>query len=117
MSITANLGKATDIDMMNIQSTSANRLSAAQKAKAAAKGMSPEKMDAVANEFEAQFISQMLENMFSGIETDGPLGGGQAEETYRSMLIDEYGKIISRAGGIGVADHVKREMLRLQEVE
>lgn len=112
---TAATGSTTDIDMMNIQST--NRLTTAQKAKAAMKGASPEKMNQVAEEFEAQFISQMLENMFSGIETDGPLGGGQEEGTYRSMLIDQYGKIISRAGGIGVADHVKREMLRLQEVE
>ena len=74
-------------------------------------------MDDVAREFEAQFISQMLESMFSGVETDGQLGGGESESTYRSMMIDEYGKMISRAGGIGVADHVKREMLRLQEVE
>lgn len=111
------LGKATDIEMMNVQSTSSSRLSAAQKAKAASRGASESKMDQVAQEFEAQFISQMLESMFSGLETDGPLGGGQAEDTYRSMLLDEYGKLISRSGGIGVADHVKREMLRLQEVE
>ncbi len=111
------IGKATDIDMMNINTSSTSKLSAGQKAKMASKGASPEKMDEVAKEFEAQFISQMLESMFSGIETDGPMGGGEAESTYRSMLTNEYGKLISRAGGIGVADHVKREMLRLQEVE
>ncbi len=111
------LGKVTDIDMMQVQTSTANRLGTAQKAKAVARGASPEKMDEVAKEFEAQFISQMLSNMFAGVETDGPLGGGEAEGTYRSMMIDEYGKLISRAGGIGVADHVKREMLRLQEVE
>lgn len=111
------IGKATDIDMLNVQATTSNRLNAAQKAKLAAKGASAEKMDAVAQEFEAQFISQMLGNMFSGVDTNGALGGGEAEETYRSMLIDEYGKLMARAGGIGVADHVKREMLRLQEVE
>jgi Rod binding domain-containing protein len=111
------LGKATDIDMMNINSTTANRLSSAQKAKALAKGASEAKIDEVANEFESQFISQMLQNMFSTVDTDGPLGGGDAEETYRSMLVNEYGKLVLRSGGIGVADHVKREMLRLQEVK
>jgi flagellar protein FlgJ len=111
------IGKATDIDMMNINSTTANKLNNAQRAKLAGKSVSPERMDEVAREFEAQFISQMLESMFAGIETEGPLGGGEAEGTYRSMLTTEYGKLISRAGGIGVADHVKREMLRLQEVE
>ena len=117
MSTTSGLGKATDIDMISMNTATANKLTSAQRAKAAAKTLSPEKMDSVAQEFEAQFLSQMLGTMFSGIETGGELGGGEAEETYRSMLIDEYGKMISRAGGVGVADHVKREMLRLQEVE
>lgn len=77
---------------------------------------SAQKIDAIAQDFEAQFLSQMLENMFSTVDTDTFLGGGEAEETYRSFLIDEYGKIMTRAGGIGVADYVKREMLRMQEV-
>lgn len=77
---------------------------------------SAEKIDQVARDFEAQFISQMLENMFSTVDTKSALGGSDEEEFYRSMMTDEYGKIISRSGGIGVADHVKREMLRMQEV-
>lgn len=103
--------------MITLNSGTSSKLSAAQRAKALGRGASMEKIDAAAQEFEAQFISQMMENMFSGLDTDGPLGGGDAEETYRSMLVNEYGKLISRAGGIGVADHVKREMLALQEVE
>lgn len=77
---------------------------------------SPEKIDQVAQDFEAQFISQMLDNMFSTVDTKGFLGGSDEEEFYRDMLVDEYGKIIARTGGIGVSDHVKREMLRMQEV-
>ena len=30
--------------------------------------------------------------MFSGIKTDGLFGGGQGEEMFRSMMIDQYGK-------------------------
>jgi Rod binding domain-containing protein len=33
------------------------------------------------------------------------------------MLQEEYGRLISRSGGIGVADALLREMLRMQEVE
>lgn len=76
----------------------------------------PEQVDAIAQQFEAQFISQMLENMFSTVDVKASLGGGESEEYYRDMMTEEYGKIISRSGGIGVADHVKREMLRMQEV-
>ena len=69
-----------------------------------------------AEDFEAVFLSQMLQHMFNGVDMN-PLGGdGPDKEIYQSMLIDEYGKIIARSGGIGVADHVKREMIRMQEV-
>jgi Rod binding domain-containing protein len=71
----------------------------------------------VANDFEAQFISQMLGNMFSTVDSKEALGGSETEEVYDSMLVDEYGKLLARTGGIGVADQVKRMMIKQQEVE
>ncbi len=71
----------------------------------------------VAEDFEALFLSQMLQHMFAGVRTDGPFGGGHAETIYRSMLANEYGKLISRTGGVGIADAVQREILKLQESE
>ena len=68
-------------------------------------------------EFEAVFLSQMLQHMFDGVETDEMFGGGEGEDMVKSLLVDEYGKLIARTGGIGVADYVKREMLSLQEVK
>jgi Rod binding domain-containing protein len=69
----------------------------------------------VAEDFEAFFISMYLESMFSGVETDGPFGGGQAEGVYRSMLNQEVGKSIAKTGGIGIADNVLREIIKMQE--
>lgn len=108
-----------DIDTMRITNNSQSKLAEINKAKAAArgKGIDEAKIDEVSKEFEAQFISQMLENMFSTVDTNPVLGGGEGEEMYKSLLVNEYGKLISRAGGVGVADHVKREMIRMQEVE
>lgn len=74
------------------------------------------KIDAAAQDFEAVFLAQMMEHMFSTLEVNPLFGGGEGEETFRSLLVDEYGKLMARAGGIGIADHVKRELLRLQEV-
>ncbi|MBL26837.1 MAG: chemotaxis protein chel [Rhodospirillaceae bacterium] len=71
----------------------------------------------IAETFEAQFVGQMLGHMYAGIETDGPFGGGFGEEMFRSMMIDEYGKIMTRRGGIGIADAVERELLKMQEVQ
>ena len=72
---------------------------------------------AAAEEFEAVFLSQMLSHMVAGIETDGPFGGGQAEEIYRSLLVNEYGRLTAAGGGVGIADQVMSEILRTQEVE
>lgn len=69
-----------------------------------------------AESFEAFFISQMLSNMFSGIETDSLFGGGQGETVFRSLMIDEYGKSVAASGGVGIADSVLREIIRLQEI-
>lgn len=72
---------------------------------------------AKAEEFEAMFLSQMLSHMFNGIETNETFGGGHGEEVYKTMMVEEYGKILAKTGGIGVADHVKAEMIRLQEMQ
>ena len=74
------------------------------------------KLRETAQDFEAVFLSQMLKPMFEGIETDGMFGGGQGEEMWRSLMVDEYGKSIAKQGGIGIADAVMRTMLEMQEV-
>jgi Rod binding domain-containing protein len=73
------------------------------------------RMRETAQAFEASFLSQMLKPMFEGLSTDGPFGGGQAEETWRGFMIDAMAKQTVRAGGIGLADQVMSEMLRMQE--
>ncbi|MGB1540108.1 MAG: rod-binding protein [Rickettsiales bacterium] len=73
-------------------------------------------LNKTAEDFEAVFLSQMLEQMFAEVETNELFGGGEGEDVYRSFMIEEYGKMIAKTGGIGVADHVKAEMLRMQEV-
>lgn len=68
-----------------------------------------------AQEFEAVFLTTFVEQMFSGLETDGLFGGGHAEETYRSLLSQEYGRSIAESGGIGITDQVYSEILKAQE--
>lgn len=69
-----------------------------------------------AEDFESIFIQQFVEQMWSGVETDGPFGGGQGEEVFRSLLNEEYAKNIASQGGIGLADNVYREIIKLQEI-
>jgi flagellar protein FlgJ len=70
-----------------------------------------------AQEFEAFFLSQMFEVMSSGVKTDGPMGGGQAEGKWRSFLNDEYGKTMSKGRGIGIASMVYDQMIKMQEAQ
>jgi Rod binding domain-containing protein len=91
---------------------SAQHRKAADLAKA-----SPEEARKAAVEFEGFFIASALESMFSGIETDGLFGGGHGEKVFRSMMLQEYGKSIAERNGIGIADAVQREIMKLQEVQ
>ena len=53
--------------------------------------------------------------MFAGTKTDGMFGGGNGEKVFRSMLSQEYGRVMSEQGGVGIADMLKTEILRMQE--
>ncbi len=67
-----------------------------------------------AADFESVFVAQMMEPMFQGLKTDGMFGGGSGEAVFRSIMLQEVGKEVSAAGGIGIADSVYGEMLRMQ---
>ena len=81
-----------------------------------AKGGNHAEIKAAAKEFEAIFLSEMIAPIFENLETDGLFGGGSGERMYRGMLVQEYGRAMAEAGGVGVAEAVEREMLKLQEI-
>ncbi|MGE0605027.1 MAG: rod-binding protein [Xanthobacteraceae bacterium] len=74
------------------------------------------KIKDTAQQFESVFLTNMFEEMFSGIEEqEGPLGAGPGQSAWRSMLTEEYANTIAKNGGVGVAEHVQRELIALQE--
>lgn len=81
----------------------------------AVKGMDMEAIEAVAQDFEAVFISEMIKPMFEELKTDGPFSGGKGEEVFRGMMLQEYGKIMAETGDIGIADEVKKTLISIQE--
>lgn len=68
-----------------------------------------------AEAFEATFLAMMLKPMFEGLSSEGMFGGGQAEGQWRSFLVDEMAKQTVKSGGVGLADTVMAEMLKMQE--
>ncbi len=74
-----------------------------------------DEMRETAQDFEAVFLGQMLQPLFKEISAAEPFGGGAGEEMWRQMQVEEFGKAISKSGGVGIADMVMREMIKLQE--
>ena len=71
--------------------------------------------DKAAKEFESVFIGQFLGSMFQDIPTDGLTGGGQGEQMFRSLMLDQYGKQIASRGGFGLSDAITKQLLSHQE--
>ena len=75
-----------------------------------------EKLRKAAEDFTAVALNEMLKPMFDTSDTsDGPFGGGAAEQAFRPMMVSEIAKQIARTGGLGIAEPVLQQMLRLQE--
>ncbi len=79
------------------------------------KGLDSDKTREAVRDFEAFFISQMFEQMYATVPVNETFGGGNAERIFRSMMIDEYGKMTAKSGGIGLTDQVMAQILRQQE--
>ena len=71
-------------------------------------------IDKTAKKFEASFLNIMLQQMFDGVQTAAPFGGGPGEEMFKSFMTDAMASKMVQAGGVGVAASVSREMLKLQ---
>lgn len=106
---------APDTTLATMQTTQADASKAASKLKSVKGSIDIEKATEAAREFEAVFIAEMMKPMFEGISTDGPFGGGKGEEIFRGMMLEEYGKLLSQTGGIGIATDVKDTMIRMQQ--
>ena len=71
---------------------------------------------AAAQDFEAVYLNTMFQQMFTGVDGEGPFGGGAGASVWRSFLTDEYARTFAKAGGVGIADHVYRTLMAQQEV-
>jgi len=68
-----------------------------------------------AQDFEAFFLMQALQQMFAGVDQDSLFGGGPGEQMFKSMLVQEYSNQLAKTGGIGIADQVLGELIKTQE--
>jgi flagellar protein FlgJ len=102
--------------------TTASIKSAAQAVKTAVASAEDTAKEAVkrakiadtAKNFESSFLSVMMQQMFDGVKTSEPFGGGNGEEAFKSMLTEAMAKQVTKSGGVGLASSIQREMLKMQ---
>ena len=116
---------ALPMDFGPTPALAAAKLSPALAAKAASPNISPAvakagvspastvKARAAAQDFEAVFLNAMFGQMFSGVG-EGPFSGGQAAKTWQGFLTEEYSRNFAKAGGIGIADSVYKQLIAVQ---
>ncbi len=77
-----------------------------------------QKIRRAAEDFTAVALNELLKPMFDTADAaEGPFGGGAAEEAFKPMMVSEIAKQIARTGGLGLAEPVLQQMLRLQEAK
>lgn len=76
----------------------------------------PAKLWKTARDLEAVALGEFLKPMFDTVDSKQNIfSGGDAEKTWRPMMIDEIAKQIAASGGLGLAAPIHDAMLKMQE--
>ena len=103
--------KATDPTISRLASGDA----AMVRAKSGLSAKKLQDIEASAKDFEGVFLNEMLTHMFDTVGVDSMFGGGDAEETWRGMMVEQFSKQLVNNGGIGMSDSIKAQMIAMQE--
>lgn len=90
----------------------ATPLQAARRQEGKGGAENPAAVKKVARDFEAVFVAMMLKSMRETVGKESVTGGGRGEETFRSLLDQEYANAAVQGGGIGLAQTLERELSR-----
>ena len=68
-----------------------------------------------AQQFEAFFLRTVLEDVIPEPSENSFGGGSHAEKVWSSMLNEHYAGILSKNGGLGIANLIYEQLLTIQE--
>ncbi len=63
-----------------------------------------------AREFEGLLLEQMVKEMRKAVPKSGLLGDEPGQELFEEMLDGEFVRLMTRKGGIGIADYLTRSL-------
>lgn len=113
-------GKAIDLIGNKASSATSNAASklpqALQEKLAKLDEKTRQKIEKTASDFETLFLETSLNQITATTGDTGPLGeNGTGGDTYRTMLTNGYAKSITKSGGVGIANNVMAQMIKMQE--
>lgn len=115
MSGLSNISSSTSVALMQMAQQIDNPAIATAKAAKNAEGTkSDDKFDTAARDFEAMFLTELIKPMMETIKVDDEFGGGKGEDVFRGFMVQEYGKKMANAGGIGLASSIKAALIKAQ---
>jgi peptidoglycan hydrolase FlgJ len=69
-----------------------------------------------ARDFEATALNELFEPMFDTVDMSNSMfGGGDAENSWKPVFVQEMTKAIAAKGGLGIATPVYNTLLQMQE--
>jgi len=75
-----------------------------------------QKLQKAAADFEAMAINQLLSPIFDTVDLSKSIfGGGEAEAAWKPMMVTAIAKQMSAQGGLGLAQPIMQQMIRMQE--
>jgi flagellar protein FlgJ len=99
-------GGAVNPDAMEVPD-----LEAAKAERALASGDSPEAIYEAAKQFETYFLGHLMSAMRRTVPNDGLFDNGFSSDVYTEMLDQEYAKMATDYGGIGLAAMLEAQIL------
>lgn len=85
------------------------------KLEQAASSKDLDKLKEASQEFEAYFVNTLFKEMRKTIQDGGLVEKSQARTTFEEMLDKEMSKSISKTGGVGLADMIYNNMLKVYQ--
>lgn len=90
--------------------TSSGSKDFATQFKSALKSEDSKKLYAACQDLESVFVNTVIKTMRQSIQKGGLMGDSFAEETYQSMLDEEYSKQIGKTRTLGIADMLYKQL-------
>ena len=111
MKIQSNLNILTGQEMLKVNQGKEAERSFEQILGKAQLNKDDEKLKEACREMEAYFIQQLFKTMKTSTQLgEGIITKGQHEEIFEDMLIEEQSKEATKAGGIGLADMLYKQL-------